>query len=126
MDRQKSQKWVDVGLLVFGLALFWFLSHLTGFVWEMSGVRWGRDFFIEPTVLLSFAIAVAVFVAMRKNEVLNNYFNDVVVELTLVHWPERKQTFGSAVVVLMMLGIAAVILFVFDSIWSISLRKIVG
>ncbi|OGQ06854.1 MAG: preprotein translocase subunit SecE [Deltaproteobacteria bacterium RIFCSPLOWO2_12_FULL_40_28] len=49
---------------------------------------------------------------------ISAFVNDVVVELGKVTWPQRKETVLSAVVVIVMVGIASVFLFTFDTLWG--------
>ena len=70
----------------------------------------------SPLRLASSAFIAAV-VAYRSKKV-HTFVVEVCVELSKVTWPTRKETWSQTIVVLIVSVIAAVILGVYDAVWS--------
>jgi preprotein translocase subunit SecE len=68
--------------------------------------------------LLSALIAVVAGVVMYRNDKYYGLANEVAGELKKVTWPTAKEVRAATIVVIVMAIIAAVILGVFDMIWS--------
>lgn len=122
----QTQKWVNLGLLFGSAALFIFLSRLVGVIWDLGRLPVPSEWPVEPVYLIGFAAAVAAGVLTRRNEVANVFLNEVVLELSRVTWPTRKETIASAGVVVVLIAICAVILFLIDSLWGTVIRGILA
>jgi preprotein translocase subunit SecE len=57
-------------------------------------------------------------ILLYRNRPSYTLVHDVVEELSKVTWPTRKETSQSTVVVVITSMVAALILFMFDSVWS--------
>lgn len=114
----QSQKWVNLALLGIGTLLFLFFSKAFQMVWDLA--RWPlfSEWPVEPIYLLGFAVAGGTAVALRMNQKANVFFNEVVLELVKVTWPQRKETVASSGVVVLLVGVAAVIMFLIDFLWG--------
>jgi preprotein translocase subunit SecE len=122
----QTQKWVNLGLLFSSAALFIFVSRLVGMGWDLARLPIPAEWPVEPVYLIGFVAAVAVGVMTRRNEAANTFFNEVVLELSRVTWPTRKETVASAGVVVVLIAICAVILFLIDSLWGTMIRGILA
>jgi preprotein translocase subunit SecE len=83
---------------------------------------WAWSYFAKPNDLLINAIALlaagtAAVVAYR-NEAMFASVVEVTRELEKVTWPTRKETSAATIVVIVTVLIAAIILSVFDAVWS--------
>ncbi len=113
----QTQKWVNLGLLGVAGLLFELWSKIFQWVWDFA--RWPvPQWAIEPVYLLAFVVAVGVTLTVRVSESANGFFNEVALELAKVTWPPRKETMASGGVVIVLVGLAALILFVIDLGWG--------
>ena len=83
---------------------------------------WAWSYFAKPNDLVINAVALlvagtAVLVAYR-NEGVHASVIEVTRELEKVTWPTRKETSAATIVVIVTVVIAAIILSIFDAIWS--------
>ncbi len=118
----QSQKWVNLGLLFGSLAAFLFLNQLVTALWDLFRLPVSTDWAVEPSHLISAALAAGAGLIARRHRRSNVFLNEVALELSKVTWPQRKETVASAGVVIVLVGIAAVILFVMDSLWGTMIR----
>lgn len=122
----QTQKWVNLGLLIGTGILFLFTSLLVGLVWDAARLPLPEEFPIEPAYLVGFLVAAAVGFWARKSDQVNGYLNEVVMELSRVTWPPRKETVASAGVVVILVGLASLLLFVVDSLWGTMIRGVLS
>ena len=78
------------------------------------------------TVVVSAAASIGAFVYLLRNVKIVQFLVEVLAELKKVVWPGQKETAMSTIVVLILVLITAVILWVFDFMWSSLLRVIVS
>lgn len=69
-------------------------------------------------------LGVVAFFVLSKNAKATAFMSEVVVELSKVTWPVRRETLLSTVVVVVLVGIAAIILALFDALWGTLSEKI--
>jgi preprotein translocase subunit SecE len=106
-------RWVQYVFVVVALLLLWFLDKVGTLVWQ--------NFAEPPTVAitaLAAVISVSGTVAVYRNERAHDLVTDVVVELSKVTWPTRKETYSFTVVVIITSLIAAAVVGAFDFVWS--------
>ena len=120
----QTQKWVNLGLLLSGGIIFLFLSKLTIAVWDLTRLPISEEWPVEPPYLIGFAVAAGIAFWVRRNDRANNFLNEVGLELSRVTWPGRKETVASAGVVVVLIGIAALILFLIDTLWGTMIRGV--
>jgi len=70
-----------------------------------------------PT-LIAIVVALAVFIAVRANGKAMTFFNEVATELSKVSWPTKEETVQSTGVIIVMVGIASIIMFLYDTFWG--------
>lgn len=110
-------------------ALIWFLLYLFfGYMLQMPGINGFVAQYADPAgKILPFVLGMAgaggSLYAARRNEQVNTFGLEVVVELKKVVWPTRKEVTGSTSATLVVIFIVAIILFTFDKIfgWLIAL-----
>jgi preprotein translocase subunit SecE len=106
-------RWVQYVFVVGAAILLWFLDKTGTLVWQN---------FAEPPTLaisaLAAVISVSTTIAVYRNEHAHDLVTDVVLELSKVTWPTRKETYSWTVVVIVTSLIAAAIVGAFDFVWS--------
>jgi preprotein translocase subunit SecE len=107
------ERWIQLCFVVAALVLIWLFDHLISGIWY---------FFADPNEALVTAGAVVAgilgAIALYRNRPTYTLIHDVVEEMAKVTWPTRKETSQSTVVVVITSLIAALMLFLFDSVWS--------
>jgi preprotein translocase subunit SecE len=97
-----------------GLLLFYLLKWTTDWVWGY--------FTRAPSVLyvtvLSAVVALVTSITLYRNERVYGLVNEVCGELKKVSWPTAKEVKAATVVVVIMTIISAIILGLFDAMWS--------
>jgi preprotein translocase subunit SecE len=117
MENQ-NQKWVNLSYLA--------VSVLTAFIVFTLSMKPTSAYDLESRVrsiemilrISSLVIGALLFVGLYRNEKVNQYMNEVVVELSRVTWPNQKETTSGTIVVIIMVLLSAGVLWLFDSIWS--------
>jgi preprotein translocase subunit SecE len=83
---------------------------------------WVWSYFARPNDLVlngaSLLIGTGAAVFAYRSEKVFSSAVEVTRELEKVTWPTRKETYAATVVVMVTVGISAVILTLFDSVWS--------
>src|SRR5215213_7176968 len=94
---------------------------LTAFLVSKTG-DWVWSYFAKPNDLaingLALLAGAAVGLVAYRNERVFAAAVDVTRELEKVTWPTRKETYAATIVVIVMVGVSALILTVFDYVWS--------
>jgi len=114
------ERWVQFAYAACALVLAWFLIKSSNAIWTMLADS--VDFVPEPNdtiiaVAAGLVALVAAVVAYRSKRI-HTFVVEVCVELSKVTWPTRKETWSQTVLVIVVSVIAAVILGVFDAMWS--------
>ena len=114
------ERWVQFAYAACAITLAWFLIKLTGSVWTLLADT--VDVVPEPndTIIAVGAGLVAFITAVitYRSKRIHTFVVEVCVELSKVTWPTRKETWSQTIVVIIVSIIAAVILGVFDAVWS--------
>ena len=114
------ERWVQFAYAACAITLAWFLIKLTGSVWTILADT--VDVVPEPndTIIAVGAGLVAFVTAVitYRSEKVHTFVVEVCVELSKVTWPTRKETWSQTIVVIVVSIIAAIILGVFDAVWS--------
>lgn len=107
------ERWVQLAFVVAALTLIWLADHLISGIWYL---------FADPDEALvsagSVVTGIVGAILLYRNRPAYTLIHDVVEELSKVTWPTRKETSQSTVVVVITSLVAALILFMFDSVWS--------
>ena len=114
------ERWVQFAYAACAITLAWFLIKSSTAVWTILADT--VDSVPEPnaTVIAAAAgvISLVVAVAAYRSSKVHTFVVEVCVELSKVSWPTRKETWSQTVLVIIVSVIAAVILGVFDAMWS--------
>lgn len=82
--------------------------------------------YIETIVRLApMALGIGLFFGLYRNTTSYNYMSEVIAELKKVTWPTSKDVSAATVAVIIAVLISAVLLFLFDSIWSYMIQKVI-
>ena len=122
----ETQKSVNLALVVMTTLVFVFLSKLAFLVWGWLNLPVFEDWTVQLPYLVSFVLAVVLGASVRRSQVANTFFNEVVEELARVSWPQRKETVSSAVVVVILLAISAGSLLIIDTLWRAVIRGLLS
>ena len=106
---------VHLMYLVGAVVLFYLLQWSIDWVWGFFTVSPPSDFKIT---LIAAITATVVSTVAYKNDRMYHLANEVASELKKVTWPTAKEVRSSTAVVIAMAVISAVILFLFDFVWS--------
>lgn len=96
------------------ILLFYLLQWTIDWLWGYFGTSPG-EFRIT---LLSGIVAIIGGVILYRNDRIYNLANEVAQELKKVTWPTAKEVRSATIVVIVMALISAVILGLFDFVWS--------
>ncbi len=114
------ERWVQFSYFGVAITLAWFLIKSSTAIWTLLADT--VDAVPEPnatTIAVASGLVslIAAVIAYRSAKI-HTFVTEVCVELSKVTWPTRKETWAQTIVVLIVSIIAAVILGVFDTIWS--------
>jgi preprotein translocase subunit SecE len=114
------ERWVQFAYAACAITLAWFLIKVTDATWTLLADT--IDAVPEPngTVIAVGAglVAFIAAVATYRSKKVHSFVVEVCVELSKVTWPTRKETWSQTVIVIVVSIIAAIILGVFDAMWS--------
>jgi preprotein translocase subunit SecE len=114
------ERWVQFAYAACAITLAWFLIKSSTAIWTMLADT--VDAVPEPnaTIIAVGAGLVAFMTAVitYRSQKIHTFVVEVCVELSKVTWPTRKETWSQTIVVIIVSIIAAVILGVFDALWS--------
>ena len=114
------ERWVQFAYAACAITLAWFLIKSGTAVWTILADN--IDAVPEPNSTMiavgaGLVALISAVVAYRSTK-LHTFVLEVCVELSKVSWPTRKETWSQTVVVLIVSVIAAIILGVYDAVWS--------
>lgn len=124
---EENQKYVTGSLLVACLILWYVLGKallvfapLLGDLMIRFGIGGGFGANTPYAVVrfLAAIIAVITIILLRRDERVNGFLLEVVMELKKVTWSTPKETWASTIVVIVGIMIIAAVLGAFDMIWS--------
>jgi len=102
-----SKKLVNFVYIILGVIIGYVIHSILGDVFE----------YFQVYVKFEYA---------RELPKVNDYLNEVVVELKKVTWPTRKETSAATIVVIITLLIMAVILYAFDMLWGYLIKIVLS
>lgn len=119
MDKKKI---VIICLIITAIFLYLVASQFAEVIFDVLNIAVNRNLGLTVPELIGAAIAGIFFAIVLKNQLAMDFFADVVNEMAKVVYPTPKESGQSAVVVIIMVGIATVLLAVFDTVWSFVTR----
>jgi preprotein translocase SecE subunit len=106
-------RWIQLAFMVGALMLVWLFDNIISGVWYL---------FADPTEWMvslgAVIVGILATIGLYKTPAVYGMVHDVTEEMARVTWPTRKETSSSTVVVVCTSIVAAVVLFLFDSVWS--------
>jgi preprotein translocase subunit SecE len=107
------ERWVQIGFIGVALLLVWLTGNIVSTVWYI----WADP--DESLVSLASVVGgVAGAMFLYRNATAHAFALEISEELAKVSWPTRKETSSSTIVVVVTSIICAIMLFLFDTIWS--------
>ena len=114
------ERWVQFAYAACAITLAWFLIKCSTAIWTLLADT--VDSIPEPNATIiavgAGVVALATAVATYRSQRIHTFVVEVCVELSKVTWPTRKETWSQTIIVIIVSIIAAIILGVFDSVWS--------
>jgi preprotein translocase subunit SecE len=114
------ERWVQFSYAACAITLAWFLIKASNATWAILADS--VDSIPEPDgTMIAVGSGLVAFIAAviaYRSRKIHTFVVEVCVELSKVTWPTRKETWSQTVVVLIVSAIAAVILGVYDAVWS--------
>ncbi len=123
MENQ-NQKWVN---LSYAAASFLLGFIISSFLMKVAGAYDLETKIknVELVIRLSAIVAgVILFVFLYRNDQVNQFMNEVVIELSRVTWPTQKETSSATVVVIIMVLISGMVLGLLDYTWTMLLKLV--
>jgi len=105
---------VHLMYLVGGVVLFYLLQWSIDWIWGYF-VRTPDEFIVT---VVAAAVAIVAGVVTYKNDRIHGLASEVAAELKKVTWPGAKEVRAATIVVIIMAILSALILGVFDVVWS--------
>jgi len=114
------ERWVQFAYAACAITLAWFLIKSSTAVWTILADN--VDAVPEPnTTMIAVGAGLVAFISAviaYRSSRIHTFVLEVCVELSKVSWPTRKETWSQTIVVLIVSVIAAIILGVYDAVWS--------
>ncbi len=114
------ERWVQFAYAACAIALAWILIKSSTALWTILADS--VDAIPEPNATMiavgSGLIAFISAVIAYRSKKVHTFVVEVCVELSKVSWPTRKETWSQTIVVIIVSVIAAIILGVYDAVWS--------
>src|SRR3989338_5246656 len=119
----EPRKIIFGGHLAFSI-LVWFV---VGKFWDWCGRAFDIHFLVANIDLIHLALPIIVglgtFGFLERYRRWNEFFMEAILEVKKISWPTQKQTAGATLVVIITVVIISFLLGLFDSMWSLFIRK---
>lgn len=121
-----AKKTVMIALGVVSVFVYIIATHVYGLVFD--ALRWAvtRDYFLTIPEILALVTAALIYFLVYRSQRAFGFFTEAVVELQKVTYPTKKEAGQSAGIVLVLVAVAAVILALYDVVWSLFTKFILG
>jgi len=119
---KRNKKALSLIYLACGFVGWLLFREIFQSVWVLADLPAPHDWVLSPPDFIAIGGGIAIFVILLKNTRVNTFTNEVINELGKVVWPNRKETVISTGVVSVLVGICAIILFLFDTLWGTLVR----
>lgn len=121
-----AKKIVMLSLGVVSVFVYIVASHVFGLVFDALRLAITRDYFLTIPEILALATGALTYFLIYRNPRAFGFFTEVVIELQKVTYPTKKEAGQSAGIVLVLVAVAAVILALYDIVWSLFTKFILG
>lgn len=116
------KRWINISFAVAAILLVLVFKQVLDAVWDSFRLPIS-NLPVEWPTIIGVGLGVLIFFGLQKSQKVVTFMNEVVLELSKVTWPVKKETLLSAVIVIIMVGIASVIMFAFDTVWGTLTQK---
>ena len=117
-------KWVTISYAAAALLMGYLLFSMAGKLVAINDVE-AHIRNIDLILRVSSAVlALLFFVGLYRNDRVNQFMHEVVVELTRVTWPTPKETGSATFVVIVMVLISGIVLGLLDFCWVQLLKRV--
>jgi preprotein translocase subunit SecE len=113
-----NRRYAVFSQVAIAVATWWVVGQLLIFVWQLGGFHRWEPFGIHIANFISLAVVGGTFIYTLRNQVAQDFANEVIIELRKVTWPTFKETRQATVVVCICVIVIALILGGFDFIWA--------
>lgn len=121
----RFQKWVTVSYVAVGVLLGYIasaaLNKIVG-IYDLETRIRNVYFYVQGA---SVALGFILFIVLLRHKQVNDYMNEVMVELSRVSWPTQKETSSATIIVIIMVLISGMILGFLDYLWTVLLKAVV-
>ena len=115
---ENRQKWVNLTYIL-GAGMVAYVVFELGFSlagqWDLEARVNNIDLIIRGA---SVVMGALMFLFLYRSDRINQYMNEVVVELSRVTWPTAKDTYKATIVVIIMVLISGMFLGGMDALWT--------
>lgn len=119
----RYRKWINLGLFLTVLAFGFLLAQMLAQVWEIFRLPLFENWPLSLPSAIALAVGVAVLIGLRSQPKVMGFLEDVANELSKVSWPNPQETIASTGVIIVMVGIASLLMFMFDTLWGTLTRS---
>lgn len=120
------EKIVKISFAILSLIVSLILAQVAELAWDFLRFPVQESWAVKPPQLVAILLGVATYFLFIRNDNAKVYATDVVVELSKVIWPVKKETLISTVIVIIMISIASGILTMFDVVWGTLTQRILS
>lgn len=124
MLEQQSKKWLYLVYLILGCTGVYLVHRVLGGVAYLAKFAVGDVIGVPMTVLVALALCAVGVVFAYKRTAADAFSQEVLVELSKVAWPSRKETSASIVIVVFVVIFFGVYLGLLDFAWTSLLKYV--
>lgn len=118
--------WLNVAYVAFAGLTGFFLFQAFDTIGIQSGLLERFDWWSPATTILSVILGVLAAFLLQRDKERNEYFLSCIAELRKVSWPTWADTKRMTLIVVLVVGIFAVIVGVFDVMWARVLKVLIS
>jgi preprotein translocase SecE subunit len=121
-----AKKIVLVGFLIVGVISFLVFNEFVSLLWTYWGTDIDLGVGVSLPTLIAAGIGLVIFLVLQNNSKAKVFCNEVVHELGKVTWADRSESVKSSGVVIVIVAIAALILWAYDLLWKFVMGQFLG
>jgi preprotein translocase subunit SecE len=114
----KNSKIMNLCFLVCAFVAWLLVSKALDAVFGILKINYGMEWVVSLPNVVGILAGIVLFIFMNRAQKIRLFADDVIVEMTKVTWPERKETVLSTGIIIIMVAIASLILLGFDFVWG--------
>lgn len=114
----RNSKIINLCFLVCAFIAWLLVSKLIDTVFGILKINYGMEWVVSLPDVAGILAGIILFIIMNRTQKIKVFADDVIVEMSKVTWPERKETVLSTGIIIIMVAIASLILLGFDFVWG--------